>query len=291
MDWRLIAYAWVRNLKYLKAMMDQVTSNHLPIGVFDSGIGGLTVVKQIAAKIPHEQVIYIGDTARLPYGVKSSKTIVRYSIENTLFLLDKDIKALVIACNTAASHSVEKLRQFFKLPIVDIVEAGVREAVAATENKRIAVLATAGTVKTGIYEQKIAALLPGAVVTSLACPLFVSLIEEGFAHHPAARLVVSEYLAPLKEKHIDTVVLACTHYPLLAHFIAEELGSHVNIIDPAAACAEQVASLLCAQGLSAVVPTGAHKYFVSDDPEKFGRLAETFLGNPLGSVEKFSWHF
>lgn len=268
-------------------------SSALPIGIFDSGIGGLTVVKQIMDKIPQEQIIYIGDTARLPYGVKSSSTIVRYSIENTLFLLDKNIKMLVIACNTAASHSVAKLRQFFKLPIVDIVEAGIAEIVTATRNQRIGVLATQGTVHAGIYESKILEILPQASVTSIACPLFASLIEEGFTHHAATRLVVTEYLAPLKSKGIDALLLGCTHYPLLSHYIALELGPHVKIIDPAAACADSVATTLAAQGIAAESSSLSHehKFYVSEDPDKFGRLAQTFLGKPLASVEKFSWHF
>lgn len=267
--------------------------NHLPIGIFDSGIGGLTVVKQMATKIPCEQIIYIGDTARLPYGVKSSQTIIRYSIENTLFLLDKDVKMLVIACNTAASHAVEKLRQFFKLPIVDIVEAGVMQALQSTKNKRIAVLATQGTVLSGIYEQKIREVLPQAMVISIACPLFVSLIEEGFSHHEATKLIVKDYLQPLKATEVDTVVLGCTHYPLLAHYIALELGPEVSIVDPAAACAETVVALLSSAQLKAPACQTAkeHKFYVSEDPDKFGRLAQTFLGQPLPNVEKFSWHF
>jgi len=272
--------------------MNLKSANHLPIGVFDSGIGGLTVVKEIQKRMPHEQVIYIGDTARLPYGVKSSSTVVRYSIENTLFLLDKDIKALVIACNTAASHSVEKLRQFFKLPIIDIVEAGVLQAMSTTRNQKIAVLATPGTIKSGVYESKILNLLPDATVLSVACPLFVPLIEEGFINHESAKMIVAEYLLPLKGTGIDTLILGCTHYPLLSHVIKEEVASCVNIIDPALTCAEQVACLLEAQGLSAIEPAlSAHKYFVSDDPERFRTLAEKFLGSPLASIEKFSTHY
>jgi len=271
--------------------MNKKLGSHLPIGIFDSGIGGLTVMQKVTRKSPNEKIIYFGDTARLPYGGKSAETILRYSIENTLLLLEKDIKMLVIACNTAASYSAERLKGYFNIPIVDVVEAGVAQVVATSTTKRIGILGTKGTIGSGIYQSKIAEELPGALITAIACPLFTPLVEEGFIHHEIAKHVVCEYLAPLKKENIDTVLLGCTHYPLLSHLIAAELGPNVYIIDSATACAEKVNSLLIEKKLDAKESQNpSHKFYVSDDPERFGKLACTFLGTSVSSVEKLTWH-
>lgn len=257
-----------------------------PIGIFDSGVGGLTVLEQISRTLPHEPIVYLGDTARVPYGDKSPEAILRYSLDNTMFLMDKGIKLLVIACNTASAHAAAKVRRFFKIPVVDVIEAGVAQAIQETKSKRIAVLGTRATIHSGVYKNEILKLLPDAHVTMLACPLFVPLVEEQFIDHPATRLIIRDYLEPLKVHRIDALLLGCTHYPLLAHLIKEELGSEVAIIDAAAACAKQVASLLGLAPLLGASSRAEHKYYVSDDPAKFKRLAEQFLGHGMICVEK-----
>lgn len=257
-----------------------------PIGMFDSGIGGLTVLRQLMHLLPEEQILYFGDTARMPYGDKSNETIQRYAIENTHFLLSRQIKLLVVACSTASAHSMIKLRELFDLPIVDVVEAGVNQVVSTTKNHRIAVLGTKGTIFSAVYQNEIIKRLPGATVFSIACPLLASLVEENFYTHPAARLIVREYLAPLKNSSIDTLLLGCTHYPLLMPLIQEELPN-VTIVDPAACCAQMVASLLCQINLksTAAISKPIHRFYVSDDPHKFSRLASQFLDTPIHHVE------
>lgn len=257
-----------------------------PIGMFDSGLGGLTVARQVMQELPNESIVYFGDTARVPYGGKSSETIVRYAIENTIFLMNSHIKLLVVACNTASAHSMQKLRQLFKIPIVDVVEAGVAKAIAQTKNQKIAVLGTKGTIQSNIYQEKIRQKLPEAEVISIACPLLVPLVEEDFLNHPSARLIVREYLAPLKHSEVDTLLLGCTHYPLLAWLIKEELPD-VQIVDSAASCAAMIAAILEDLQLSAAAPsTPNYQFFVSDDPQKFQHLAKSFLEDFVPHVEK-----
>lgn len=260
------------------------------IGMFDSGLGGLTVMQQILRVLPQEKIIYFGDTARVPYGGKSGETIVRYSIENTIFLMEQNIKMLVIPCNTATAYALEKLRQVFNIPVIGVIEPGAQKASQVTRNGRIAVLGTKATISSGIYKTEIQKLLPTAHVESVACPLFVPLVEEMFVSHPAAKLIVREYLAPLRNKDIDTILLGCTHYPLLRELIAEEFGDQVNIVDSAVTCAEKVSEFLCAHEMQAqpseTLPQ--HQYFVSDDPEKFRTLGREFLGMPLENVKAAS---
>jgi glutamate racemase len=266
----------------------QQIDTNAPIGIFDSGIGGLTVLKAIAHSLPQENFIYFGDTARVPYGDKSQSTILRYSLENAMFLMDLGVKLLVIACNTAAAYSSAKVRQFFKIPIVDVIEAGVAQALQVTTHQRIAILATRATVRSEVYQQALRVAMPGAFITAISCPLFVPLVEEQLLGHEATRLLVKEYLAPLKELNIDTVLLGCTHYPLLAHLIQEELGQGVIIVDSATACAKQVKLLL--QQHCSIVATGNsnsnHRFYVSDDPYKFQQQAERFLDWKIATVER-----
>lgn len=257
-----------------------------PIGIFDSGVGGLTVMQQLSRTMPQERIVYLGDTARVPYGDKSPEAILRYSLDNTMFLMEKGIKLLVIACNTASAHAAAKVRRFFKIPVVDVVEAGVAQTVKEAKSKRIAVLGTRATIHSGVYKNEILKQLPDAHVAMLACPLFVPLVEEQFIDHPATRLIIKDYLEPLKVQRIEALLLACTHYPLLAHLIKEELGHDVAIIDAAAACAEQVAAILGHDPLLPASGRGEHKFYVSDDPAKFKRLAEQFLGHGMICVEK-----
>lgn len=263
--------------------------SNTPIGIFDSGVGGLTIAQKIMQFMPNEQIVYLGDTARMPYGGKCGDTIRRYAIENTVFLMHSDIKLLVVACNTAVVHSIGKLRQLFNVPIIDVVEAGVSEVVATTKNKKVAVIGTKGTIDSDVYKSEICMRLPQAEVISIACPLLVPLVEENYVSHPAARLILQEYLAPLREKDIDTLLLGCTHYPLLATLIEEELKG-VKVIDPAACCATMAMAQLKSLGLEADCDVGVrdHRFCVSEDPQKFKNLATHFLGKSLIHVEKIA---
>lgn len=258
------------------------------IGIFDSGVGGLTVMQQLMHVLPHEHLIYFGDTARVPYGNKSSQTIVRYSIENTICLLEKNIKLLVVACNTASAFALPKLRQLFNLPIIGVIDAGAEKAAAVTHNQRIAVLGTKGTIQSGVYQTALYKLAPHAFILPLACPLFVPLVEEKWLDHPATQLIIQEYLRPILEHDIDTVLLGCTHYPLLISLIQKELGKKVTIVDSASTCATQTAKLLQQQQLLSPIKKGQHQYYVSDDPEKFRSLAEHLFSHTPLLVELLS---
>lgn len=256
------------------------------IGMFDSGIGGLTVLQKLFQVLPAENFVYFGDTARLPYGEKSQETIIRYSIENTIFLLDKNIKLLVVPCNTASAYALDKLQQLFNIPVIGVIEPGADTAIELTTHGRIAVLGTKGTVNSGAYQKAILKRNPKIVVTSLACPLFVPLVEENYLDHPATKLIVHEYLKPLKEHKIDTLLLGCTHYPLLKELIQKEMGDDIAIVDSATACANKVVEVLIQRGLKVSRKADhEHQYFVSDDPHKFQILGEAFLGMPIRHVE------
>lgn len=258
------------------------------IGLFDSGIGGLTVMSQLIRTLPHESLTYFGDTARVPYGGKSRETILRYAIESAIFLLQQQIKMLIIPCNTVSAYALEPLRQIFNIPVIGVIDPGAEKAVATTRQGRIAVLGTKATILSGIYQKKIQEKLPDAHVISIACPLFVPLVEEIFISHPATKLVVKEYLAPLKKEKIDTLLLGCTHYPLLWEAIQEEMGPEVTLVDSATTCAETVAAALQATGLAKEGGEAQYHFYVSDDPQKFKKLGETFLGAPIPHVEAIS---
>ncbi len=262
-----------------------MSNKDLPIGIFDSGVGGLTVVAQVMKVLPHEEVFYLGDTARLPYGNKGKDTIIRFSLENGKYLVEQGIKLLVVACNTSSSVALQALQQALPIPVVGVISPGVATAVATTKNGHIAVLGTRGTIASNAYQQAIAAALPSATVYAVACPLFVSLVEEGFLDRQATRLIVQEYLSPLKGSKVDTVILGCTHYPLLRDHVQEELGQHVTIVDAAAACAHAVHDLLVQERLIASSRRqGCYRYFVSDNPEGFRRIGETILGTTIDHV-------
>lgn len=257
------------------------------IGIFDSGIGGLTVMKEIMEKLPNEKLIYFGDTARVPYGDKSPETILRYSIENSIFLMEYQVKMLVIACNTASAYAVNKLKQILKIPVIDVVSPGADKAVSCTKNNKIAVLATRATTQSGVYPLEIKKRKPEAEVYSVACPLLVPLIEEHYFDHVATRLIIRDYLAPLKNTEIDTLLLGCTHYPLLRNLIQEEIGPEVVLIDSASSCAEYVAVHLEREELhSNLDQSPNHAYFASDYPEKFKVHGTKFLGRDILQVEK-----
>jgi glutamate racemase len=263
-----------------------VTPNPAPIGVFDSGIGGLTVVHELIRQLPGESIVYFGDTARVPYGPKSPETVRRYSREIAAFLREQGVKNIVIACNTATAHALAALRLDLPIPVVGVVEPGARAAVAASTRGHIGVIGTVGTIKSGAYERAIRALNPDIRVTARACPLFVPLVEEGWTEHEAARLIAQEYLAPLIAEDIDTLVLGCTHYPLLKPLLREVLGPDVRLIDSAEETAAETARSLAAGGLCA--PSGAepsYRFVASDDPLQFLQLGQRFLGGTMEGVE------
>jgi len=255
------------------------------IGIFDSGLGGLTVMRQILEELPQESITYFGDTARVPYGNKSSDTILKYSIENSNFLIQKEVKALVVACNTASAYSLEHLQETFSIPVVGVIEPGVERALEATHNGHIAVLGTEGTIRSGAYQKQFARMKSGIQVTTIECPLFVPLVEEHFLSHPATKMIVKEYLAPLKGAGVDTVLLGCTHYPLLRSFIEEELGDDVTVIDSASSCSQKLRSILGEASLLAnqnVIPK--LQYYVSDDANRFKERAQEFLETSIDEV-------
>lgn len=255
------------------------------IGVFDSGVGGLTVMQQLMKTLPNESIIYFGDTARVPYGGKSRDTVIRYCIENTIFLMEQNIKLLVIACNTADALAISKLRQIFNIPIVGVIEPGAERAAQTTISKRLAVLGTKGTIRSGAYQEEILRLLPEAHVIAQACPLFVPLVEEHYLHHGATKLIIKEYLTPLKHHQIDTILLGCTHYPILKHLIQEEMGPTIKLVDSASSCAEKVAAMLKQYHLESTQSEATYKYHVTDDAQKFSEIAHTVFGQPITHVE------
>lgn len=262
-------------------------SDQRAIGMFDSGLGGLTVMQQVVKRLPHEDVVYFGDTARLPYGGKSRETVVRYSIENTIFLIEKNVKIVVVACNTATSQALKKLQQIFGLPVVGVIEPGAQHAVDVTKNGRIAVLGTRGTIQSQAYQKAILEKNPKTTIFPIACPLFVPLVEEDCLDHPAARLVVHEYLKSLKDQDIDTILLGCTHYPLLKDLIRAEVGDKVAIVDSASCCADRVATLIADKGVGRDAGAqGEYHYYVSDDAHKFQALGKAFFGMPIAHVHE-----
>ncbi len=256
-----------------------------PIGVFDSGIGGLTVMHALMERLPRESLIYFGDTARVPYGPKSRETVTRFSIENVRLLTSYDVKAVVVACNTATAHALPVLRDELDVPVIGVVEPGARAAVRATRSGHIGVIGTAGTIRSQAYVRAIHAENPDVRVTALACPLFVPLVEEGWTNHEATHLIAEEYLAPFVKDAIDTLVLGCTHYPLLKPLIGEVIGRSVRLIDSAEETAADARRMLAANGLSAADGEGEYRFIASDDPQQFLTLGRRFLGSAIERVE------
>jgi glutamate racemase len=252
-------------------------------GIFDSGIGGLTVLKSLTERLPPSSYIYFGDTARTPYGPKSKNTIIRYSIENSIFLIEKKIDLLVLACNTASSLALDTLSSLFSIPVLGVIDPAVEKACCATRNGKIGIIGTKATIRSKIYEKKIKAKNPKIETFSGACPLFVPLIEEGYRNKDVIELVVRDYLAPLKKKNIDTLILACTHYPLLKEYIQKEVGREILCIDPGEALAEEIEKT-GPQDLSK--ESASLEFFVSDDPERFRKVGERFFGHPLPAIKK-----
>lgn len=258
-----------------------------PVGIFDSGLGGLTVLKEIMAQLPEESTVYFGDTARVPYGPKSPETIIRFTAENIRLLLARGVKAIVIACNTASSVSLPMMRSQFKIPIMGVIEPGAQAAVKLTHNGRVGVIGTEATIASHSYENFIKNINAGIKVFSQACPLFVPLVEEGWLEKDVTYAVAQEYLTPLKEQEIDVLVLGCTHYPLLIPAIRKVMGEEVIIVDSAGATALQLKRMLQEyQLLNAYSDRIYHKFLVSDQPEKFLKIGKMFLGSEIGMVER-----
>ncbi|MGB2997445.1 MAG: glutamate racemase [Phycisphaerae bacterium] len=256
-----------------------------PIGIFDSGLGGLTVVRAIRRRLPAESVVYFGDTARVPYGIKSRQTVTQFAVEDCEFLCRHDPKFIVVACNTASAAALPALRSRFSRPMYGVIEPGARAAAAGWNGRPIGIIGTEATVASGAYRKAIERLLPTAQLVEKACPLLVPLVEEGrSAGDPIVRAVLAEYLEPLREAGVGSVVLGCTHYPLLKQGIAEVFGPGVALIDSAEVVAEEVAAELARADLLAPDGAGGVRCFVSDHPQRFREVGARFLGEPIDSV-------
>lgn len=256
------------------------------IGIFDSGVGGLTVVREILRQLPDENIIYFGDTARVPYGTKSAKLVTRYAIQDAKFLISCGVKLLIIACNTVSAIGFEKLAREVSVPIVDVIEPACRAAVKVTKNKKIGVIGTKATISSGIYSKIVNKLDPAIEVISKACPLFVPLVEEGWLDEEVTKLTARRYLQGLRGQ-IDALILGCTHYPLLRPVLEQELGKKTVVIDSAGGVAIRVKELLEEDGLlTSSRNKSRHTYFVSDDPESFRKMAQLFLGEKTLAVKE-----
>lgn len=261
-----------------------------PIGVFDSGLGGLTIVREMQRRLPAESIIYFGDMARLPYGTKSKEQILTYSIQNTLFLLKHKVKAVVVACNSSSSAAYRFLKNHFNLPIVDVIAPAVRAALAATRTKRVGVIATQATVDSGAYQKGLLQKDPKVKVFSASCPLFVPLVEEGWLDEKVTREIAEIYLKPLLAQKIDVLILGCTHYPLLRRALQQVAGHGVKLIDSIEPAVDDLAEVLEKKSLAHPDGSAAKKsvplrIYVSDRPRNFIRVGEKFLGQKLDHVE------
>lgn len=253
------------------------------IGLFDSGFGGLTVMREVARLLPHENLIYLGDTAHLPYGNKSPQTVVRYAFENAAFLMEKNIKLLMIPCHTACCHAIALLQEQLPVPVIGVIQPGLD---LVKDFQRIGILGTTSTIESGLYQSLIKKQNPKAMILAKACPLFVPLIEEGFYNHPSMDLIAESYLAPLRGQ-IDAALLACTHYPLIRSAVQKVLGLDVALMEPAERCASQAKDYLTQNGLlNPQTDKPTYEFFATDDPEKFRRLGEIFFGSLIERVEK-----
>ena len=250
-----------------------------PIGVFDSGLGGLTVFKALAERMPRESLIYFGDTAHVPYGSKSKEVVTRYSVEIARFLAERGVKAIVVACNTASALALPAIKKAVKVPVIGVVEAG---AAAAKDARRIGVIGTEATIGSKAYEKALKRRLPSAKVVSVACPMFVPIVEEGWWDDAVTEQIAQRYLAPLRGAKVSSLILGCTHYPLLKETIQRVMGESVQLVDSAEATAEETDRQLTKLGLRG--GDAARHYFVSDAPQRFLRLSQRFLGTNVKSV-------
>jgi len=258
-----------------------MVSPNNPIGIFDSGLGGLTVVKEIIKKLPSENIVYFGDTARVPYGSKSKETVTRFSIENTEFLLRLKAKLIVVACNTSSSLSLNSLRARFNVPVIGVISPGVKKAIGVTKNNRIGVIGTRATVASNAYAKELNRQGGANRCLAQSCPLFVPLVEERWINDKVTYMVARKYLNPLLKKRIDTLILGCTHYPLLKSVIKKVVGRSVRLIDSAEEVAKEAKALLEKKGLLRERKGARHSFFVSDEPMNFKIIGERFLGRKI----------
>ncbi|MBC8127413.1 MAG: glutamate racemase [Gloeobacteraceae cyanobacterium ES-bin-144] len=261
--------------------------NSAAIGFFDSGVGGLTVVRAVQELLPFEDILYLGDTARLPYGSKSPETIRQFADEDVRFLIAQGVKTIVVACNTATAHALPALRENYRIPIIGVIEAGVDAALANPNTQRIGIIATRGTINSHAYQHALALRRTGLLIHGQATPLLVPLIEENWIDHPATAVVLKTYLDPLVEKGIDTLMLACTHYPLLIPILREILPDDVRLVDSATTCAEHLKrELIQLDLLTAKNSEGKLELHLTDLSEEFEILARRFLKKPLGRIRR-----
>ena len=266
------------------------SANNAAIGVFDSGVGGLTVAREIMRQIPTERIVYFGDTARVPYGSKSRDTVTRYAEQIIRFLMTQNVKAIVIACNTASAYALSSVKDEFDIPVIGVVEPGAKVAVAATKNKTVGVIGTEGTISSGMYDAYIRELDPEVRVIGKACPLFCPLVEEGLLHDPVTMNIAKRYLDPMLETDMDTLILGCTHYPLLRSSIKELVGEGITLVNPAYETALELKALLKEKHLESGGRDPSEKepyrFFVSDTAQKFKEFANSILPCDIDTIEK-----
>lgn len=258
-----------------------------PIGVFDSGFGGLTVVRELEALLPSEKIIYFGDNGRAPYGTKSTETVIKYTLQDVKFLLSKDVKMIVIACNTASALGLSVVKKHSPVPIIEVIQPGATMAVNKSKTGRIGVIGTQATMNSGVYESAILALREEVHVYKTSCPMFVPLVEEGWWDNEIAFMIAKEYLHKMKEVEIDTLVLGCTHYPMLVNVIQEVMGENVTLVSSAEAVAKKVQEVLRKENLMSLHHEMAHhRFYTSDDPKKFKELGSSILQREIMEVGK-----
>lgn len=258
-----------------------------PIGIFDSGIGGLTVLKEISEQLPHEDIVYFGDTARIPYGTKSKETVIKYAFQCIRFLLSQNVKAIVIACNTASALAYEKALKEFDIPILGVIQPGAKATSAVTKNNKIGVIGTTATINSDAYQNAIRQINKSSEVIGVACPLFVQIVEDGWEDTDVALIAAEKYLMELKEHNVDTLVLGCTHYPILRYTLTKVMGEKVTLVNPAFETAKELKNLLKQNELlNDKVKKPEYKYYVSDDPEKFRRIGGNIINRNIEYIEK-----
>jgi len=276
----------------VKQTMIPLVAKESAIGIFDSGVGGLTVLQQIARLLPRELLVYLGDTARYPYGPKSSEVVTQYSCENSDFLMERGLKMLVVACNTSSAIALHTLRERYAFPVIGVIDPGARAAIRRSKNGRIGVIGTRATITSGAYTQALRVLDSSVEIYTRACPLFVPLVEEGWVDNEVARATIALYLGSLKHSGIDTLILGCTHYPLLKDAIRAFLGPEVCLVDSAEETAKVVRSTLASSRLARRKGVGGASFFVTDDPDRFVKVGAPFLGQQVESavrVESRLW--
>jgi len=259
--------------------------NNRPIGIFDSGIGGLTVVKEVIRELPHEDIVYFGDTARLPYGNKSPRTVIRFSVENTKFLLKFGVKLIIVACNTSSSIVIPTLRRRFAVPILGVIRPAVKKAVQITKTGRIGIIGTRTTIASKAYQREIKRLDPYLKSFAQACPLFVPLAEEGWVDDQVTFKIAKRYLQPMVKKNIDTLILGCTHYPILSKVISAAVGKNISFVDSAERTAQEAKRILVANNLCSQRDSrkGRCRFYVSDEPRVFIKVGKWFLGKQVAA--------